>query len=181
MRLFLSSLCLLALTAASGVASADVIDPSQAECRGKKLGDACSLMGDPSEGTCQTGRCCRNDYSQGVPPKTVCSDCLKCQAGKPAAPAEGDKPAPDGAAPTPAAPTAAPTAEKPAAEKAAEKPAAEKPAAEKPAAEKPAEKSAEKVAEKTSDGGCSVGGQSQTGWALLGGLLLGGVIRRRRR
>lgn len=83
-----------ALLLCAAPAWADVIDPAEAECDNKAKGDACA------SGTCQDGECCRNDYSEGTPPKTVCSPCLLCKAGQPAsedmasAPDQG-QPAPD--------------------------------------------------------------------------------------
>jgi hypothetical protein len=90
----LSALTLSAtLLLCAAPAWADAIDPAEAECQGKAKGDACE------SGTCQDGECCRNDYSEGTPPKTVCSPCLLCKAGQPAgedmAQADQGRPAPD--------------------------------------------------------------------------------------
>ncbi|MBL8920409.1 MAG: hypothetical protein JNJ54_16215 [Myxococcaceae bacterium] len=58
------------------VALADLIPPSEAECRQKKAGDACRA--DLGEGVCTAAKCSRNDYSEGPPPKQKVVDCLKC-------------------------------------------------------------------------------------------------------
>jgi len=70
-----------------GAAQADLIDPAQAACSQKAKGAACTAESG-GQGTCQTARCCRNDYSKGTPPGTICSDCLKCMtsAARPAKP-----------------------------------------------------------------------------------------------
>ena len=70
-----------------GAAQADLIDPAQAVCSQKAKGAACTAE-HGGKGTCQTARCCRNDYSKGTPPGTICSDCLKCltSAARPAKP-----------------------------------------------------------------------------------------------
>ncbi|MFN3198226.1 MAG: hypothetical protein ACE366_07380 [Bradymonadia bacterium] len=175
------------------VASADVIDPREGLCNGKSKGDVCEGYG--TKGTCQTAQCCRNDYSQGTPPKTVCNDCLKCKPGEAPKP-EPAKPAVDPAMPDGAKPVAKPEPAKPAvepkpAEKAPEK-VAPKPA-EKPtekAAEKPADKAAGKAAETAStpapkeSAGCFAGPGAPGSWglgALFAGLLLAGTLRRTRR
>ncbi len=80
-----AALCL----AVAAPAFADVIEPSEAACQGKKKGDACDLGG--KVGACADAQCCKNDYSQGTPPKSVCGPCQKCQeagadAGDPAQP-----------------------------------------------------------------------------------------------
>lgn len=92
----LSALTLSAtLLLCAAPAWADVIDPAEADCQGKAKGDACE------SGTCQDGECCRNDYSEGTPPKTVCSPCLLCKAGQPAGEdmAQADQGQPDQGAP----------------------------------------------------------------------------------
>jgi hypothetical protein len=61
-------------------AFADVIDPNEDACSGKAKGDACDLNGGQGGGACQDGECCRLDYSNGTPPKTVCEPCLLCNA-----------------------------------------------------------------------------------------------------
>lgn len=68
-----------AALATASPAAADVIDPGQEACQGKAEGDACSAAG--TSGTCQPGECCKNDYSQGTPPKSVCGPCLLCKQG----------------------------------------------------------------------------------------------------
>jgi len=57
-------------------ASADIIIGPEAECRDKKVGDACRA--DTGPGVCADSKCSRNDYSEGVPPKQKVVDCLKC-------------------------------------------------------------------------------------------------------
>lgn len=70
-----ATLCLgLALAAP---AFGDVIEPSEEACKGKKKGDACDLSG--KAGACDDAECCKLDYSQGTPPKSVCSPCQKCK------------------------------------------------------------------------------------------------------
>jgi hypothetical protein len=82
-------------------ASADLIAPDEAECDGKQRGAPCAAP--DGAGTCQDDRCCRNDYSQGTPPRTVCSPCLRCKAGAPP-PSTGPTPPPTGPTPPPTAP-----------------------------------------------------------------------------
>lgn len=67
------------LLLAAAPAFADVISPEEDACRGKSQGAACSADG--RDGTCQPDECCHNDYSNGVPPQTVCEDCFTCKAG----------------------------------------------------------------------------------------------------
>ncbi len=67
----------LCLVVAPAAAVADVIAPEEEACEGKQRGDACN-PGDGA-GTCQDGQCCRNDYSNGTPPRSVCGPCLRCQ------------------------------------------------------------------------------------------------------
>ena len=65
----------------STAAHADLVDPSEDACTGATLGDRCNLDGEEGAvGTCQNDSCCRNDYRNGTPPETVCSDCLTCQS-----------------------------------------------------------------------------------------------------
>jgi len=73
-RLFFMALLMLGF---AGAAHADVISMSEDACRSAEEGAKCE--GDTGPGTCQPDRCCRNDYSDGPPPKQVCSDCLTCQ------------------------------------------------------------------------------------------------------
>lgn len=70
-------------------AFADVISDEEAECRSKKAGDACTVRGEA--GTCATSSCARNDYSEGVPPKTKQVECLICEPGKPAEKVEAEE------------------------------------------------------------------------------------------
>jgi len=74
-------------------AFADVISDEEAECRSKKAGDACTVRGEA--GTCATSSCARNDYSEGVPPKTKQVECLICEPGKPAEKVEAEEEAPE--------------------------------------------------------------------------------------
>ncbi len=70
----------LAVTlAAGGPALADVISPDEAACHDKATGARCNSDG--RRGRCQPDECCRNDYTNGVPPETVCAPCQTCQAG----------------------------------------------------------------------------------------------------
>ncbi|MGH1346920.1 MAG: hypothetical protein ACRBN8_35455 [Nannocystales bacterium] len=125
------------------VAMADVISDEEAQCRSQKAGDACSIGGEA--GTCQQSTCSRNDYSEGVPPKTKQVDCMVCKAG---------------AAPEPIGEEAK-----------AEDAKDEKPAAE---AGKDA-KAGSEDAGKSKSSGCSVGGPAPLGLGLLlvGGVMLG--------
>ncbi len=68
-------------------------------CGSNKAGEACEVQG--VAGTCVADTCSRLDYSQGVPPKSVLRDCMRCQVGAPPAP-----PPPAIVAPAPAAPAA---------------------------------------------------------------------------
>ena len=68
------------------------------ECR-----PSCSATAPCVAGTCVADTCSRLDYSQGVPPRSVLRDCMRCQAGAPPPPPPPIvEPAP--AAPAPAAP-----------------------------------------------------------------------------
>lgn len=77
-------------------ASADVISPDEAACQGKTEGAACDADG--TQGTCQASECCKLDYSQGTPPKSVCGPCLRCKSGAAADAGAGDAAAADSAA-----------------------------------------------------------------------------------
>lgn len=70
---------LLLTVAAPQAVFGDVIEPDEAACQSKNLGDACS--GGGVSGSCQTSECCKLDYSSGTPPKSVCSACLRCKDG----------------------------------------------------------------------------------------------------
>lgn len=60
----------------SGYVVGDVIAPQEDACSHKKAGDACEVMG--QAGICKVSICYRNDYSRGVPPRSVAHDCLMC-------------------------------------------------------------------------------------------------------
>ena len=103
---------LLATLALAAPARADEAPPpSYFSCSGKKVGDACD--GEDGPGKCVADRCSRLDYSQGTPPTSVESDCLKCRkadplpADAPVAPTPDQPPATVTAG---SAPTAAPAA-----------------------------------------------------------------------
>ncbi len=136
---------------APGVATADLISDEEGQCRSKKEGDACEAGGE--SGTCQKSTCSRNDYSEGVPPKTKQVECMVCKPG-----------APD---PEPVAEEKAP---EPDDSKEAE-------AASKDEASKDAKAGSEDEASSKS-GGCTVGSPAPL---ALGLLLLGGVFWTRRR
>lgn len=121
---------------APNVAMADLISDEEGECRAKKEGDACEAGGEA--GTCQKSTCSRNDYSEGVPPKTKQVECLICTPG--AAPPE-------------------PVAE--------EKDEAEAEAEVKDAGKKDAPVKAEDEASSKSGGGCTVGSPAPVGLGLL--------------
>lgn len=101
MRRLATALTLASIVFASSTASADLIDPSEDACAGKKQGQACDADGVGGEGHCAASTCSRNDYSEGTPPKSVDYDCVVCKPGaapeaksdsKPVASSEGDKP-----------------------------------------------------------------------------------------
>lgn len=77
-RLFVV-LCVAASSAWADLPPADVNG-----CNGKAAGDACK-KDDSTDGTCVDSKCGRLDYSEGVPPKSIEYQCLKCGA-KAAAP-----------------------------------------------------------------------------------------------
>lgn len=79
-RAFGLALLALGVLAPMG-AHADVVNPEDEACEGKRQGDACEADG--RRGRCEPGQCCRNDYSQGTPPRTVCSPCQTCRQGPP--------------------------------------------------------------------------------------------------
>ncbi|MBE2253918.1 MAG: hypothetical protein IAE78_30595 [Myxococcus sp.] len=66
------------LTFAAAPALADLVAPSESECREKKAGAACRA--EFGAGVCTPATCSRNDYSEGPPPKQKLVDCLKCLA-----------------------------------------------------------------------------------------------------
>jgi hypothetical protein len=70
---------------AATVAFADVPPANSTGCSNKKAGEACQTD-EKKAGGCKASTCSRNDYSQGVPPKSVDYECLVCDvAAKPAA------------------------------------------------------------------------------------------------
>lgn len=73
MRRFVVVLCL-----ASAAAWADVPPADVSGCNGKTAGDACK-RDDGGDGTCASSKCGKLDYSEGVPPKSVEYDCMKCE------------------------------------------------------------------------------------------------------
>lgn len=78
-------------------------------CGSNKVGEACEVNG--AAGTCVADTCTRLDYSQGVPPREVKRDCMRCQVAAPPAPAAAPvAAAPVAAAPAPAAPASPPAA-----------------------------------------------------------------------
>jgi hypothetical protein len=58
-------------------AMADAVNPEEEACAERSAGASCDASG--GAGTCETGECCRNDYSNGTPPTTVCGPCLVCK------------------------------------------------------------------------------------------------------
>jgi hypothetical protein len=86
--------CALALPAWADLAPRDV-----SSCRDREKGAACRTdEGEP--GVCEPASCSRNDYSQGVPPRHVSYECLKCRKqGLPEAPSPAPAAAPVSAAP----------------------------------------------------------------------------------
>ena len=91
----------------STAAYADVIDPGEDACSGAQEGAECMVVGGIS-GTCQPAECCRNDYSNGTPPETVCEDCLKCTPNGATGGTAAEEPQGGNANPAPAGGTAAP-------------------------------------------------------------------------
>ena len=115
---------------------ADIISNEEAECRSKEAGDACTVGGEA--GTCAKSTCARNDYSEGVPPKTKQVECMICQPGK--------------------APEPPPTEAKAEEAKGAE--------AKEPTQDAPAKGEAESKAD-TKTGACSVGVDAPAGLGVL--------------
>lgn len=72
MTRLLALLCLVA-----SAALADVPPPDSSGCNGKQAGASCKNDQD-KPGSCVAAKCTRNDYSGGVPPKSVEYDCLRC-------------------------------------------------------------------------------------------------------
>ena len=93
----------LALTLPSSARADEAPPLENIVCSSNKVGEACEVHG--VAGTCVADTCSRLDYSQGVPPRSVLRDCMRCQAGAPPPPPPAIvEPAP--AAPAPAAPAA---------------------------------------------------------------------------
>lgn len=93
----------LALTLPSSARADEAPPLENIVCGSNKAGEACEVHG--VAGTCVADTCSRLDYSQGVPPRSVLRDCMRCQAGAPPPPPPPIvEPAP--AAPAPAAPAA---------------------------------------------------------------------------
>jgi hypothetical protein len=84
------------LSLAVAALHADVIDPREDACRGRRAGDTCG-----GGGRCVQSTCGRNDYSGGVPPKSIRVSCLLCEG--PANPLSVDTAAAGGEARTTAA------------------------------------------------------------------------------
>lgn len=89
----------LALTLPSSARADEAPPLENIVCSSNKAGEACEVQG--VAGTCVADTCSRLDYSQGVPPRSVLRDCMRCQVGAPPAP-----PPPAIVAPAPAAPAA---------------------------------------------------------------------------
>ncbi|WP_224241019.1 hypothetical protein [Hyalangium gracile] len=86
-------LLLTATLVLSSVAWADVPPADTAGCSGKQESASCQTDAS-KDGTCQTSKCWRNDYSNGPPPKSVEYDCLKCVVSPPGAKSGGCAAAP---------------------------------------------------------------------------------------
>ena len=89
----------LALTLPSSARADEAPPLENIVCGSNKAGEACEVQG--VAGTCVADTCSRLDYSQGVPPRSVLRDCMRCQVGAPPAP-----PPPAIVTPAPAAPAA---------------------------------------------------------------------------
>jgi len=148
MRVLSSWIAVGLFALAPSVAMADIISDEEANCRSQEVGAACTVAGEA--GTCQKSTCSRNDYSEGVPPKTKQVECMVCKAGAPE--------------PEPVAEEKAPEPDDAKEEKAGSKDEASKPASEDEATSK--------------SGGCSVGSPAPLGLGLL--LLGGVFWARRR-
>ena len=98
----------LALTLPSSARADEAPPLENIVCSSNQVGEACEVHG--VAGTCVADTCSRLDYSQGVPPRSVLRDCMRCQVGAPPAPppaiVEPAPAAPAPAAPAPAAPAA---------------------------------------------------------------------------
>lgn len=88
----------LALTLPSSARADEAPPLENIVCGSNKVGEACEVHG--VAGTCVADTCSRLDYSQGVPPRSVLRDCMRCQAGAP------PPPPPAIVEPAPAAPAA---------------------------------------------------------------------------
>jgi hypothetical protein len=78
----------------SSPAWADIPPPNSSGCRGLQANAACKTD-DGQPGLCQMAKGSRLDYSQGIPPKAIAYDFLKCVATS-TAPAKKAAPAPQG-------------------------------------------------------------------------------------
>ncbi|MCR9164259.1 MAG: MYXO-CTERM sorting domain-containing protein [Nannocystaceae bacterium] len=135
MRAFSAWMALGLVALSPTVVLADVISDEEGQCRSKKEGDVCEI-GD-EKGVCAKSSCARNDYSEGVPPKTKQVECLICDVTK----------------------TPQPTAEQ------APEAAPDEDEASKDGAKKAEAKDDGPAAKKAKSSGCSVGGTSPV-WAL---------------
>ncbi|XXF76316.1 hypothetical protein P2318_25105 [Myxococcaceae bacterium GXIMD 01537] len=77
----MKKLLLTAVLTLASTSLADIAPPDSEPCINAKVGAACT-KDDGAPGTCQEAKCTRNDYSQGVPPRAVEYDCLKCAAAQ---------------------------------------------------------------------------------------------------
>ena len=77
----------------ASAAWADVPPSDSSGCRDKTEGASCA-RDDGTPGSCGKATCSKNDYSNGVPPKSVTYDCLKCGSVVAAAPAPAPAPTP---------------------------------------------------------------------------------------
>ena len=84
---------LLVCVLLAGSAWADVAPADSSGCRDKTQGVSCT-RDDGTTGTCAKATCSKNDYSNGVPPKSVTYECLKCGSTLAAAPDPAPAPAP---------------------------------------------------------------------------------------
>ncbi|XXF77430.1 hypothetical protein P2318_30915 [Myxococcaceae bacterium GXIMD 01537] len=77
----MKKLLLTAVLSFASTAGADIPPPNTSACTQKEAGSACETE-DGKSGTCQTSKCSRNDYSNGVPPTVREYECLQCVAGE---------------------------------------------------------------------------------------------------
>lgn len=111
MRAFLSCFALALGLLSAAPASADIIPPDVARCRGKAAGDTCSMPGPDGKGVCVKSTCSRWRYNHATRTReSVQRECLKCLSSDPAARPK-PKPTPNTTPipiPTPAADMGAP-------------------------------------------------------------------------